>query len=143
MIELTSDKRVPEIQRAAACDVKWVHLKQIREERLRAMSEGSRVHDMRETVRRIESSSSSRPTLRFTGLIVEEATPAATASPWAHYILVLLLHPLQLLHPLELPTNLPLIFLVFKVEHGPDEILVALDPIPTSLGPNPTRRCAR
>ena len=54
----------------------------------------------------------------------------------------MLIRPLQLLHTLELPPNLPLIILVVEIEHGPDEILVALDPIPATLSPYPTRRCA-
>ena len=75
--------------------------------------------------------------LRNTGLLVEEAIPAATAAHVAHLFLVLLIliSPIQLLHPLDFPPNLSHIILVLEVEHGPDEILVALDPIPASLSP--------
>ena len=75
------------------------------------------------------------PSLRDPGIIGDEAIPAATS---ASGLFLVVLRPLQLLHPLELPTNLPLIFLVIEVEHGPYEVLV-LDPIPTTLRPYPTR----
>ena len=86
------------------------------------------------------------PHLPNTGLVVDEAIPAASAATGAHLILVLLLHillrPLQLLHPLELPPNLPLIIIVVEVQHGPDEMLNVLDPIQATIGPYPTCRCA-
>ena len=55
----------------------------------------------------VESSVVFKSPLRNTGLIIDEAIPAATAATGAHLILVLLLpillRPLQLLNPLELP----------------------------------------
>ena len=74
------------------------------------------------------------PILRHSRLELDEGVAVDTG---LQLVLVLLIldRPLHLLRPVKYPPHPALVFLVFEVKDGLYEVLVDLDPIPTTLTP--------